>query len=257
MSNVEKTKVAVVTGGASGIGRCVAEKLLAEGWQVWALDLSQERLARMAQELGAGGRLRTLPCDVADPASVQQAFASVRGETPGIDALVCSAGVVRAGPLAAHAPEDLDFMMAVNIKGTWLCVREALPALQHGASVEDPARVVFLGSVTGMMPKAGSGFYGATKSAVHALASVFAVELASSGITVNAVAPGSVDTPMREQVLAASNVSGYKTYGTSPMGRIARTDDVAGAVLYLLSDAARFVNGAILPVDGGSRAALT
>lgn len=257
MSNTEKTKLAVVTGAASGIGRRVVEQLLAGPWQVWALDLSQERLTQMAQQLDAGARLQTLACDVASPASVQGAFARICGESPGIDALICSAGVVRAGPLAAHAPEELDFMMSVNIKGTWLCVREALPALRHGASVDDPARVIFLGSVTGMMPKVGSGFYGATKSAVHALASIFAVELASSGITVNTVAPGSVDTPMRDQVLAASNVSGYKTYGTSPMGRIACTDDVAGAILYLLSDAARFVNGAILPVDGGSRAALT
>src|SRR5262245_54865272 len=140
-------------------------------------------------------------------------------------------------------------MMAINIKGPWLCVREALPALKLGASVDEPARIIFLGSVTGMMPKAGSGFYGATTSAVHAMARVLAVELAPSGITVNAVAPGSVDTPMREQVLKASGVSGYKTYGTSPLGRIARPDDVAGAVLYLLSDAARYVTGAVLPVD--------
>lgn len=257
MSNAEKTKVAVVTGGASGIGRCVVEQLLAGPWRVWVLDLAQERLAQMAQELGAGERLRTLACDVSDVASVERAFASLRSETPGIDALICSAGVVRAGLLAAHVPEDLDFMMAVNIKGSWLCVREALPALNQDASVDDPARVIFLGSVTGMMPKVGSGFYGATKSAVHTLASVFAVELAPLGITVNAVAPGSVDTPMREQVLKASKVSGYKTYGTSPLGRIAQPDDVAGAILYLLSDAARYVNGAILPVDGGSRAALT
>ncbi|MFT3721726.1 SDR family NAD(P)-dependent oxidoreductase [Pseudorhodoferax sp.] len=256
MSHPEKTKVAVVTGGASGIGRRTVERLLAEQWQVWALDVSQERLARMDQELGAGGHLRTLGCDVTDEAGVQRAFAAIRSATGGIDALVCSAGAIRPGPLTSHSAGDLDLMLAVNVKGPWLCVREALPALRLGASVEAPARIVFVGSVTGMMPKAGSGFYGATKSALHALASVFAVELAPSGITVNVVAPGTVDTPMRDQVLSASRASGYQTYGTSPLGRIARPDDVAGAVLYLLSDAARYVNGAVLPVDGGSRAAL-
>lgn len=249
-------KVAVVTGGASGIGRCVVETLLTAEWQVWALDLSQERLARMAHELDAGGRLRVLGCDVSDEASVQAAFAAISGEAAGIDALVCSAGAIRPGPLVAHSPGELDLMLAVNVKGPWLCVRAALPALRQGSSTDDPARIVFVGSVTGMVPKTGSGFYGATKSALHALASVFAVELAPCGITVNVVAPGTVDTPMRDQVLRASKVSGYQTYGSSPLGRIARPDDVAGAIAYLLSDAARYVNGAVLPVDGGSRAAL-
>lgn len=249
--------MAVVTGGASGIGRCVVRDLLAGPWQVWALDVSADGLARLTQDFDVGERLRVADCDVSDTASVARAFAAIGSATASIDALVCSAGVIRPGPLAKHAPGDLDLMLAVNVKGPWLCVHEALPALQRGACVDDPARVVFVGSVTGMTPKAGSGFYGATKSALHTLASVFAVELAPTGITVNVVAPGTVDTPMRDQVLNASKASGYQTYGTSPLGRIAQPDDVASAVLYLLSDAARFVNGAILPVDGGSRAALS
>ncbi|MGH8787459.1 MAG: SDR family NAD(P)-dependent oxidoreductase [Cupriavidus necator] len=256
MKSAEKTKVAVVTGGASGIGRCVIEKLLAERWQVWALDVSVERLGQMAQELGAGERLRVLGCDVADATGVERAFGAIRSETAGINALVCSAGVIRPGPLAEHPPSDLDLMLAVNVKGPWLCVREALPALRQDASVDNPARIVFVGSVAGMAPKVGSGFYGATKSALHVLANVFAVELAPSGITVNVVAPGTVETPMLEQVVGATAASGYRPYGTSPLGRIAQPDDVAGAILYLLSDAARYVNGAILPVDGGTRAAL-
>ncbi|MFT4195834.1 SDR family NAD(P)-dependent oxidoreductase [Ottowia sp.] len=249
--------IAVVTGGASGIGRCVVERLLARAWRVWALDISQERLAQMAQELNAGEDLRVLDCDVSDATSVKRSFATIRREMTSIDALVCSAGMIRPGALITHSPADLESMLAVNVKGPWLCVHEALPALKQDASTDNPARIIFLGSVTGMVPKAGSGFYGATKSALHTLASVFAVELAALGITTNVVAPGTVDTPMRDQVLSASNASGYRTYGTSPLGRIAQPDDVAGAVLYLLSDAARYVNGAILPVDGGSRAALT
>lgn len=249
-------KVAVVTGAASGIGQRTVETLLAQQWHVWALDVSADRLRQHAIALDAGDRYRYRTCDVSDEASVHAAFDAILSVTPAIDALICSAGVVRPGPLVEHRPDELDLMFRVNVKGSWLCVRDALPGLTRRASVSAPSRVVFVGSVAGMSPKVGSGFYGATKASLHVLSGVFAVELAPRGITFNVVAPGTVDTPMLEQVLGASATSGYRPYGTSPLGRIAQPDDVVGAILYFLSDAAQYVNGAILPVDGGTRAAL-
>jgi NAD(P)-dependent dehydrogenase (short-subunit alcohol dehydrogenase family) len=249
-------KLAVVTGAASGIGRRTVEQMLAQGWRVWGLDLSREALAEHAQALAAGDRFKYALCDVSDPASVDAAFATILSEGGRIDALICSAGTIQPGPLADHAPDALQRMFGVNVMGPWLCVRAALPGLRRGASVEAPSRVVFVGSVAGMSPKAGSGFYGATKAALHVMSGVFAVELAPGGVTFNVVAPGTVETPMLGQVLGAAAASGYRPYGTSPLGRIAQPDDVVGAILYFLSDAAKYVNGAVLPVDGGTRAAI-
>jgi NAD(P)-dependent dehydrogenase (short-subunit alcohol dehydrogenase family) len=146
-------------------------------------------------------------------------------------------------------------MIDVNMKGPWLCVREALPLLRKDSSVADPARVVVVGSIGGIRPKVGTGFYGATKAAVHVLTGVFAAELAPTGVLVNAVAPGTVATPMIESVQNQREGSGYRLSGDSPLGRIAQPDDVVDVIMFFLSDAAKFVTGTVLPVDGGTRAA--
>ncbi|MBU9548036.1 SDR family NAD(P)-dependent oxidoreductase [Burkholderia multivorans] len=249
-------KVAVVTGAASGIGRCAVQRLLAQGWRVWGLDLSIEGLREHAESPEANDRFRYAVCDVSDPVSVDEAFADIMSEGGRIHALICCAGVIRPGPLIEHTPDALQRMFGANVMGPWLCTRAAMPGLRRDASVEEPSRVVFIGSVAGMSPKTGSGFYGATKAALHVMSGVFAVELAPGGVTFNVVAPGTVETPMLGQVLDATAASGYRPYGTSPLGRIAQPDDVVGAILYFLGDTARYVNGAVLPVDGGTRAAI-
>jgi NAD(P)-dependent dehydrogenase (short-subunit alcohol dehydrogenase family) len=243
-------KTAVVTGGASGIGLCMVQRLLAQGWRVWSLDLSD---ASSEGPLGDG--LRRLKCDVSSVESTKAAFDEIRRETAKVDALICSAGVIRTGSLENLTPEQADLLLGVNIKGPWLSVREALPLLRKDATVENSARVVIVGSIGGMRPKVGSGFYSATKAALHVLAGIFAVELGPSGVLVNAVAPGTVATPMVQALADASKTSSYKPSGDSPLGRIAQPDDVADAIEFFLSDASKYVNGAVLPVDGGTRAA--
>jgi NAD(P)-dependent dehydrogenase (short-subunit alcohol dehydrogenase family) len=248
-------KTAVVTGGASGIGRRTVERLLAQDWTVWSFDVSEEALAEHARALDAGSRLRFQRCDVSRPDSVKAAFERVRQANDKLDALICSAGVVRIGSLEEQTPEDADLMIGVNMKGPWLCVREALSLLRKDASTATPSRVVIVGSIGGIRPKVGTGFYSATKAAVHVLTGVLAVELGPTGVVVNAVAPGTVATPMVEALANPSTASGYKPSGDSPLGRIAEPDDVADVVLFYLSDAAKYVNGTVLPVDGGTRAA--
>lgn len=248
-------RIAVITGAASGIGLRTAERLLADGWTVWALDLSAKGLAAQARRLDAGDRFRTQPCDVRDQGDLEAAFAAVRRETAGIDALVCSAGVTLTGLLEQLPQEHADLMIDVNFKGPWLTLRAALPLLRQNADLAHPARAVFVGSTLGLRPKVGNGFYSATKAALHVLVGNFAVELGPTGVTVNAVAPGTVATPMSAGIASAAGASGYKPSGTSPLGRIAQADDIADVILFLLSDAAKFVNGAVLPVDGGARAA--
>src|SRR5437867_8601338 len=248
-------KTAVVTGGASGIGRRAVERLLDQGWQVWSLDLSAIGLSALAEEARAGTRLRCLQCDVSQPASVATAFEAISRVCPKIDALICSAGVVRIGLLEAHTPEDVDLLLGVNVKGPWLTVRAAAPMLRQDASVENPARVVIVGSIAGIRPKVGSGFYSASKAAVHALTGIMAVEMGPSGVLVNAVAPGTIATPMATAAAASNSSSAFKPSGVSPLGRIGEPDDVADVILFFLSDAAKYVNGTVLPVDGGTRAA--
>lgn len=248
-------KTAVVTGGASGIGRRTVERLLAENWTVWSLDVSKQALEEQSATRAAEGRLFVQQCDVSQTNSIKAAFDTIRGTTEKIDALVCSAGVVRIGSLEQLAPEEAELMVGVNMLGPWLAVREATPLLRNGATTYDPSRVVIVGSISGLRPKVGSGFYGATKAAVHVLTGVFAVELAPSGITVNAVAPGTVETPMSAALTNPDQASRYQPSGESPLGRIAQADDITDVILFLLSDAAKYVNGTVLPVDGGTRAA--
>ncbi|NDZ18780.1 hypothetical protein C7T35_21360 [Variovorax sp. WS11] len=245
------SKTAVVTGGSSGIGRSTVERLLSEGWTVWNLDLNAESAADAARRQQDGRRYRFEQCDVSQAASVKNAFEQVGAEHSTLDALICSAGAVRVGSLEEHTPEQVDLILGVNVKGPWLCVREALPLLRKDASTINPSRVVILGSVAGIRPKVGAGFYGASKAALHVLTGVLAVELAPSGVIVNAVAPASVETPMMQSVAGGS----YKISNDSPLGRIAQPEDVTDVIMFYLGDAAKYVNGTVLPVDGGTRAA--
>lgn len=249
-------KTAVITGAASGIGRRTVERLLAEGWTVWGLDLSNDALAKF-QSKETGGRYRHHACDVRDVNSIKAAVAAVRKETDTVGALVCSAGVTVVSSLEENTIEEVDLMFDVNVRGPWLTIREFLPLLRKNASMADPSRAVIVGSIGGIRPKVGTGFYSATKAAVHVLTGIYAVELAESGVIVNAVAPGSTKTPMNDDAAVAAKASSsrFKTSGVSPLGRIGQADDVADVILFFLSDAAKYVNGTVLPVDGGTRAA--
>lgn len=249
-------KTAVVTGGGSGIGKRSVERLMAQGWNVWALDISTAVLEAQAAEWGDTGRFHFCACDVSSQESVRQAFSSIAKESAKIDALICCAGVLHTGPLEQQSLEQVDRLLDVNLKGPWLCVVQALPLLRKNASPADPSRVVMVGSIGGLRPKVGAGFYGASKAALHVIAGVMAVELGPDGVLVNVVAPGTVETPMVHNLVTASGAA-YKPSGNSPLGRVASPDDVSDVIEFFLSASARYVNGTVLPVDGGTRAAFT
>lgn len=246
---------AVVTGAASGIGRKAAERLLRQGWRVWGMDLQLAPLKEAFAQAEGAGDFTPVRCDVSSAEDVARAFAEVAAATQGLQALVCCAGTIRIGALEENEPADVDRMLGVNVKGPWLCVRAALGLLRHGASQEAPNRVVIVGSVSGLRPKVGSGMYAATKAAVHVLAGVMAVELAPSGVVVNVIAPGTTDTPMIESMSRMKSSVPFKLSGVSPLGRIATPDDIADVMEFLLSPASAYLNGVVIPVDGGSRAA--
>lgn len=246
-------KIAAITGAASGIGRAAAVRLVAAGWTVTGLDLPGPRLEALADELG--GAFRPQPCDVADADQVATAFATIGAATPELHALICCAGVLRSGLMAEMAIEEFDRVLSVNVRGTWLCARAAFPLLRAAARPDDPARVVLLSSIAALRPKVVSGAYAASKAAVSQLCRVMAAEWAPAGVLVNALAPGTVDTPMVRAMADPTVGKGYQPSGVSPVGRIAQPEDVVDVIQFLLSDAARYLAGTIIPVDGGTQAA--
>jgi NAD(P)-dependent dehydrogenase (short-subunit alcohol dehydrogenase family) len=243
--------VAIVTGANSGIGFECCRQLLARGWTVHALDLRTDALAAVHADA-----LHPRLCDVANAASIDHAMRDIAAISPHVDALICSAGVLRTAPLADMPDDEFDLLFAVNTRGPWRCVKAALPLLSAQASAAQPARIVMVASIAAWRPKVGGGAYAASKAALNLLMRVLAVELGPAHVRVNAVAPGTVDTPMIHAALAAQQGGGYRASGQSPVGRIAEPRDIADVVLFLLGDGARYVNGAMIPVDGGTSAAL-
>jgi len=250
------TKIAAITGGASGIGRGTTIRLLEDGWTVVVLDVSQPNMEALRTELAShGDRLQTLPCDVSSTESMTAAFQEIGRRYGKLNGLVCSAGILRIGTLDSMSVEDFDALFSINVRGLWFCAREAMPLLKVAGAEGEVARIVFLASISGIRHKIDSGAYAATKSAVIALAKVMAVESAPHKVLVNAVAPATVDTPMVRPHLNAGGNTRYRTSGTSPIGRIAQPADVAAVIRFLMSEDAGYVNGSVIPVDAGTVAA--
>lgn len=246
-------KIAAITGAASGIGQAASRRLLEAGWTVFGLDLAKDRLHAVGDDFTEHhNRFRPVVCDVSDAASVAYAFGSMGSS---LNALVCCAGVLRTALMENMTIEDFDLVLNTNLRGTFLCAQKALPLLRQGATRQDPARVVLLSSVAALRPKIVSGAYAASKAGVSQLCRIMAAEWAASGVLVNALAPGTVDTPMVRAVSDPIQSKGDRPSGVSPVGRIAQPDDVVDVMMFLLSDAARYVTGTTIPVDGGTQAA--
>ena len=250
MSAAGKTldgKVVLVTGGSRGIGRAIAGALAAEGSVVVLAARDSARLAEAVEEItGAGGRAESVSIDVSDRSSVAAAIAGVLETHGRIDGLVNNAGVTRDNLVLRMKDADWDAVLATNLTGVFLCTQAVLRSMIKQRS----GRIVNVTSVVGLMGNAGQANYAASKAGVVGFTKSVAREVASRGITVNAVAPGFIATDMtatmtdkaREAVIAAI-----------PMGRVGRPEDIAGSVAYLISDAAAYITGQVLGVDGGFR----
>jgi NAD(P)-dependent dehydrogenase (short-subunit alcohol dehydrogenase family) len=246
-------RIAAVTGAASGIGQAACRRLLDAGWTVHGMDNARDRLDAVAAGFaGFQNRFHPVPCDVRDAGGVTAAFQAIG---PSLNALVTCAGVLRTALMEDMTIEDFDLVLNINTRGTFLCAQKALPLLRAGATAENPSRVVMLSSLAAIRPKVVSGAYAASKAAVSQLCRVMAAEWAPSGVLVNALAPGTVDTPMVAAVADPVAGQGYRPSGVSPVGRIAQPDDIVDVMMFLLSDAARYVTGTTIPVDGGTAAA--
>ena len=250
------TKYAVVTGAASGIGADCCLELMKDGWTVFGVDLSVKGLNELGKRAhSAGYSFHPYECDVSDGVAVRRVFQDIATHTDRINAVICSAGIFRTGPLIDMVEEDFDAVFAVNTKGAWLTIKTAIQLLRKGQQDERLARVVVVASIAAIRPKVGGGAYAASKAALTQLVKVMSVELASDNILVNAIAPSTVETPFTRALSAGAAENGYVVSGISPLGRVAQPSDITPVLRFLLSQDAGYISGAILPIDGATSAA--
>ncbi|AXK79495.1 SDR family NAD(P)-dependent oxidoreductase [Pseudolabrys taiwanensis] len=241
-----ENKVVVVTGGTSGIGLATAKAFAAEGASVFITGRRQEALDQAVKTLG--GRVAGVRADVSKLADIDRLYDAVQQRHPQIDILFANAGGGGFAPLGAIDEKHFDETFATNVKGVLFTVQKALPLLRDGGSV------VLTGSVTGSTGTPAFSVYSATKAAVRNFARNWILDLKERHIRVNVVSPGVTDTAgLNELFGGGAQADGVKAgmVADIPAGRVGQPDDVAQAVLFLASDAASFVNGAELFVDGG------
>jgi len=226
--------VVLVTGGSKGIGRGIAARLAQAGHHVAATYRSGE------VPQGVVG----VQCDVTDPDQVEAAFAQVESTLGTVEVMVANAGITRDTLLMRMSDEDWDQVIATNLTGAFRVARRAARPMIRGRF----GRIVFISSVVGQMGSAGQVNYAASKSGLVGMARSLARELGSRGVTANVVAPGFIETDMTAE-LGDDLVKKYAEQ--IPLGRLGSVDDIAGTVEFLASDAAGYITGALIPVDGG------
>ncbi len=237
--------VAVVTGGARGIGLAVARWFLDHGHRVALLDIDTVTLAATEIALNDTARVLALPCDVSQPQQVQAAIETVAGRFGRIDALVNNAGVAVFKPITQTTFEEWRHVLGTNLDGAFLCSQACVPVMRrrgHGC-------IVNIASISGLRASTLRVAYGTSKAALIQLTKQQAVELGNEGIRSNCIAPGPVDTEMSKLVHSVAIRSDY--YDAIPLNRYGTAEEIAAAVGFLCSAAASYVNGQVLAVDGG------
>ncbi len=239
-------KVAVVTGGSRGIGRAICLHLAEKGAKVVINYVNRPQAAEETKKQveAAGAECLVVKFDVAKSSEVQEAFKQITAECGTIDILVCNAGITRDGLLATMKEEDWDQVMAVNLKGAFNCIKAGCRPMMK----KRWGRIIIITSVVGFAGNAGQANYSAAKAGLVGLTRSTARELASRSITVNCVAPGYIDTDMTAELPAGVK---EKILAEIPLGILGQPGDIAGAVLYLASEDARYITGQAIHVNGG------
>ena len=239
-------KLAIVTGGNSGIGLATAKRLHEEGARVLITGRDRRTLDAAANEIGAG--TVAVQSDVSKLDDIERLFSAVESKHGKIDVLFANAGIAKFAPYSASQGALFDELFATNVKGVYFTLQKAIPHLNDGASV------ILNTSVVGGKGTENMGIYAATKAAVRSFARTAATELKDRNIRVNAVAPGPIATPIfGRSGLTEEQIEGFKA-GISarvPLGRIGRPEEIASAVAFLASDDASYITGVELNVDGG------
>jgi NAD(P)-dependent dehydrogenase (short-subunit alcohol dehydrogenase family) len=244
-------RTALVTGGSRGIGLMIARGLVHAGARVIVSSRKSADVEAAARELAALGDCHAIPADISTPQSAQALAAAVRERFPSLDILVNNAGAAWGAPLEEFPASGWQKVLATNVEGVFHLTVALLPQLRAAATVDDPARVINIGSIDGLRtPVVENYSYSASKAAVHMLTRHLAKRLAGEHITVNAIAPGPFESKMMAHVLDNPETRELVEQNV-PLGRIGRPDDVAGLTLFLASRAGAYVTGAVIPLDGG------
>jgi NAD(P)-dependent dehydrogenase (short-subunit alcohol dehydrogenase family) len=245
MSKTLQGKVAVVTGGSTGIGLGIAKAFVAEGAFVFITGRRQAALDDAVEEIG--GNVHAVQADSSNLDDLDALFATVRDQKGSIDVLVANAGGGVAGTLGSITEEGYDATFATNVKGVVFTVQKALPLLATESSV------ILTGSTTSATGMPGASVYAATKAAVRNFARSWIIDLKGRGIRVNVLSPGPIRTPGLLGIAPPDQQEAFleSMAATVPLGRIGRPDEIGAAALFLASDAASFVNGVEFFVDGG------
>ena len=239
-------KIALVTGGARGIGRAIALKLASLGADIAILDAGSIDLSEQtAEEMRAlGVRAFATRCDITEYGQVLQAVSRVREALGGVDILVNNAGITRDKLALRMSPEDFDAVLSVNLKGTLLMIK----ALYADFMKKRAGRIINIASISGLMGNAGQANYSASKAGVVGLTKTIARELASRSVTCNAIAPGFIETPMTAGMNQDALEEACKSI---PLRRMGKPEDVANVAAFLASDEAGYITGSVINVDGG------
>jgi NAD(P)-dependent dehydrogenase (short-subunit alcohol dehydrogenase family) len=245
MAGILDGKRALVTGGHRGIGRAIAEAFVSAGALTAIADIEGAEAA--ADEIGRG--TVGVTCDVRSTESVAAAVAEATRALDGLDVLVNNAGVESLAPLHELTEEEFDRVVAVNLRGTWLVYKHAVPALVDGGGA-----ILNIASIAGLVGFPLLGVYSATKGAVVRMTETMALELRDLGVRANAMCPGFVDTDMVQRSamgFTAATGMPFDELISKGQGRLAKPDEIAGLAVYLVSDEASFVNGTAIAIDGG------
>lgn len=243
-------KTAVVTGAASGIGRCIAETFAGVGARVVVADIDLEAARTVAKAIeGAGGQARAVKVDVSSESDVTALFEATLETYDSLDVLVNNAAIFPKRPFLEVDAEFWDRLQAVNLRGTFLCLRESIRHMKERGG----GSIVNISSVSSMQAVVHhNGTYNATKAGVNSLTRTTALEFGGDGIRVNAVLPGGIPTAGARTASAAIELKGpMLTPGRVPLGGMGEVEDIANAALFLASPAARYITGQLLAVDGG------
>ena len=238
-------KLALITGGNSGIGLATAEAFVAEGARVVITGRDSETLDAARKKLGAGNL--AIQSDAADVKAIDALFAAIKQDFGALDIMFLNAGVGSGGSIASTTEEDFDRIFDINVKGIFFAVQRALPLLRSGASI------ILNASIAPRTARPGLSLYAASKAAVRTFARNFSSELASRGIRFNVVSPGPIETPIwyRERDPETAAQLRKHIAGDVPMGRLGRPEEVAQAVVFLASDESSYIVGTEITVDGG------
>ena len=242
-------KVALVTGGSRGIGEMIAEGFVANGVKTYISSRKAEACDATAARLSEQGECVSIPADLSTSEGISALVDEIKGREDRLDILVNNAGATWGAPIEEFPEAAWDKVMDINVKSPFFLTQALLPLLEKSATLEDPARIIMVGSIDGLnVNRLPTYSYGPSKAAVHHLTRTLASHLAGRNITVNAIAPGPFPSKMMAHTLEKF---GEQIRAGVPLKRIGEPGDIAGAAIYLSSKASSYVTGVIIPVDGG------